>query len=77
SPLGHISQQGVPAAEDPRGQAEDHADGRHSSDSASTPGPSNPAARESSEVDERARATEEPKKDAGDPQDRMEGCRRT
>ncbi|XP_050992371.1 protein capicua homolog [Labeo rohita] len=40
-----------------------------SSDSASTPGPSNPAARENSEADERARATEEPKKDAGDPQE--------
>ncbi|XP_073677602.1 uncharacterized protein cica [Garra rufa] len=40
-----------------------------SSDSASTPGPSNPAARENSEADERGRATEEPKKDAGDPQE--------
>uniref|UniRef100_A0A673NN50 Protein capicua homolog n=2 Tax=Sinocyclocheilus rhinocerous TaxID=307959 RepID=A0A673NN50_9TELE len=40
-----------------------------SSDSASTPGPSNPVARENSEADERGRATEEPKKDAGDPQE--------
>ncbi|XP_059411721.1 protein capicua homolog isoform X2 [Carassius carassius] len=40
-----------------------------SSDSASTPGPSNPAARENSEADERGRATEEPKKDMGEPQE--------
>lgn len=40
-----------------------------SSDSASAPGPSNPAFRENSEADERGRATEEPKKDAGDPQE--------
>ncbi|XP_016092331.1 protein capicua homolog isoform X3 [Sinocyclocheilus grahami] len=40
-----------------------------SSDSASTPGPSNPVARENSEADERGRATEEPKKDTGDPQE--------
>uniref|UniRef100_A0A8C1ACA8 Protein capicua homolog n=1 Tax=Cyprinus carpio carpio TaxID=630221 RepID=A0A8C1ACA8_CYPCA len=40
-----------------------------SSDSASTPGPSNPTARENPEADERGRATEEPKKDAGDPQE--------
>ncbi len=38
-------------------------------DSASTPGPSNPASRENSEADERGRATEEPKKDAGDLQE--------
>ncbi|XP_051991642.1 protein capicua homolog [Xyrauchen texanus] len=40
------------------------------SDSASTPGPSNPAPRENSESDERGRGTEEPpKKDVGDPQE--------
>lgn len=39
------------------------------SDFASTSGPSNPAPRENSEPEERSRATEEPKKDAGDPQE--------
>lgn len=39
------------------------------SDSASTPGPFNPAPRENSEPEERGRNSEEPKKDAGDPQD--------
>ncbi|XP_056098009.1 protein capicua homolog [Rhinichthys klamathensis goyatoka] len=39
------------------------------SDFASTSGPSNPAPRENSEPEERTRATEEPKKDAGDPQE--------
>ncbi|XP_055075419.2 protein capicua homolog isoform X2 [Misgurnus anguillicaudatus] len=39
------------------------------SDSASTPGSSNPAPRENSEPEERGRNSEEPKKDAGDPQD--------
>ncbi|KAK7139408.1 hypothetical protein R3I93_016522 [Phoxinus phoxinus] len=39
------------------------------SDFASTSGPSNPAPRENSEPEERSRATEEPKKEAGDPQE--------
>ncbi|XP_059365047.1 protein capicua homolog [Carassius carassius] len=39
------------------------------SDSASTPGPSNPIARDNSEANERGRATEEPKKDVDDPQE--------
>ncbi|KAK7124356.1 hypothetical protein R3I94_018659 [Phoxinus phoxinus] len=39
------------------------------SDFASTSGPSNPAPRENSEPEERSRATEEPKKDEGDPQE--------
>lgn len=37
------------------------------SDSASTPGPSNPTPRENSEPEERGRSPEEPKKDVGDP----------
>lgn len=39
------------------------------SDSTSAPGPSNQAARENSEPDERGRAAEEPKKETGDPQE--------